>query len=212
MAWPLTSFTQLPYKPLGASSLITPAQFRPGTHRPALCWLGKIAGFFPWFFVGDSPRKQESPKKLSSESATLMLDHPAWPEKKNAGLKWWHAPTHSHTHTVDGSEIRRSPVEVGSLSHYLQYRFFCYSDVGQISEPSTAWLMCHQISRGPPWRSQSQREDFSGNPLFESNWLQFCWERYQEVAGQRAKFKCHGYPISTPEARALEMVIYQHCP
>ena len=23
-------------------------------------------------------------------------------------------------HTVDGSEIRRSPVEVGSLSHYLQ--------------------------------------------------------------------------------------------
>ena len=26
--------------------------------------------------------------------------------------------------TVDGSEIRRSPVEVGSLSHYLQGLFF----------------------------------------------------------------------------------------
>ena len=25
-----------------------------------------------------------------------------------------------HSHTVDGSEIRRSPVEVDSLSHYLQ--------------------------------------------------------------------------------------------
>ena len=30
------------------------------------------------------------------------------------------APQHGAGHTVDGSEIRRSPVEVGSFSHYLQ--------------------------------------------------------------------------------------------
>lgn len=65
----------------------------------------------------------------------------AW--KTPQGFKWWQAPSHSHTHTVDVSPNLRNP----------------------------------------PWRSQSQREDFSGNPLFESNWLQFCWERYEKVAG-----------------------------
>ena len=38
---------------------------------------------------------------------------------------------------IDGSEIRRSPVEVGSLSHYLR-RFYTSQVVGLgISEPST---------------------------------------------------------------------------
>ena len=37
--------------------------------------------------------------------------------------------------TVDGSEIRRSPVEVGSLAHYLQG--FIHPRWCRISEPST---------------------------------------------------------------------------
>ena len=42
-----------------------------------------------------------------------------------------------HPHTVDGSEIRRSPVEVGSFSHYLQgFSTIPGGDRG-ISEPST---------------------------------------------------------------------------
>ena len=37
-------------------------------------------------------------------------------------MRWWKGPSHRHLwcSTVDGSEIRRSPVEVGSLSHHLQ--------------------------------------------------------------------------------------------
>ena len=38
-------------------------------------------------------------------------------------------------------EIRRSPVEVGSLSHYLQGSIYCTSQVvNRISEPSTVWI------------------------------------------------------------------------
>ena len=33
---------------------------------------------------------------------------------------WCQTACNIHRETVDGSEIRRSPVEVGSLSHYLQ--------------------------------------------------------------------------------------------
>ena len=32
-------------------------------------------------------------------------------------------------HLVDGSEIRRLPVKVGSFSHYLQFFFFASSQV-----------------------------------------------------------------------------------
>ena len=39
--------------------------------------------------------------------------------------------------TVDGSEIRRSPVEVGSLCHYLDTRFIHSRWLLGISEPST---------------------------------------------------------------------------
>ena len=40
------------------------------------------------------------------------------------------------SHTVDGSEIRRSPVEVGSLSHYL--RSFIHPNGGCLGfQPST---------------------------------------------------------------------------
>ena len=39
--------------------------------------------------------------------------------------------------TVDGSKIRRSPVEVVSLSHYLQVYIFISQVVCRISEPST---------------------------------------------------------------------------
>ena len=39
--------------------------------------------------------------------------------------------------TVDGSEIRRSPVEVGSLSHYLEDFIHPRWFSRQISEPST---------------------------------------------------------------------------
>ena len=39
------------------------------------------------------------------------------PELSMGKKKWW---VISKAHTVDGSEIRRSPVEAGSLSHYLQ--------------------------------------------------------------------------------------------
>ena len=42
------------------------------------------------------------------------------------------------SHTVDGSEIRRSPVEVGSWSHYLQG--FINPRWCRISEPSTVWV------------------------------------------------------------------------
>ena len=34
------------------------------------------------------------------------------------------------SHTVDGSEIRRSPVEVGSLSHYLRRVLYIQTVVG----------------------------------------------------------------------------------
>ena len=44
--------------------------------------------------------------------------------------------------TADGSEIRLSPVEVGSLSHYLQ-GFIHPSWLFGISEPSTVWLQRH---------------------------------------------------------------------
>ena len=40
------------------------------------------------------------------------------------------------SHTVDGSEIRRSLVEIGSLSHYLQV-FYLHPRCCRISEPST---------------------------------------------------------------------------
>ena len=40
-------------------------------------------------------------------------------------------------HTVDGSEIRRSPVEVGSLSHYLRRFLYIPGGDRQISGPST---------------------------------------------------------------------------
>ena len=43
-------------------------------------------------------------------------------------------------HTVDGSEIRRAPVEVGSLSHYLKAFFFSSQLFSRISEPSTESL------------------------------------------------------------------------
>ena len=33
-------------------------------------------------------------------------------------------------HTVDGSEIRRSPLEVGSSSHYLQFLFYIPGGAG----------------------------------------------------------------------------------
>ena len=41
-------------------------------------------------------------------------------------------------HTVDGSEIRRSPVEVGILSHYLQAFYIPGGCLGFL--PSTVWL------------------------------------------------------------------------
>ena len=46
---------------------------------------------------------------------------------------------HLSSPTVDGSEIRRSPVEVGSLSHYCIYKVFMTSKrwLFGISEPST---------------------------------------------------------------------------
>ena len=40
--------------------------------------------------------------------------------------------------TVDGSEIRRSPVEVGSLSH-LEAFIYTSLVVSRISEPSIVW-------------------------------------------------------------------------
>ena len=39
--------------------------------------------------------------------------------------------------TVDGSEIRQAPVEVGSLSHYLQGFSTIPGGDRRISEPST---------------------------------------------------------------------------
>ena len=46
-------------------------------------------------------------------------------------------------HTVDGSDIRRSPVEVGSLSNYLQGLIFPGGD-NRISQPSTVGLVFFQ--------------------------------------------------------------------
>ena len=49
---------------------------------------------------------------------------------------------HGHPSTVDGSEIRQAPVEVGS-SHYLQG----FSTIpGRISEPSTVSRWCTTLS------------------------------------------------------------------
>ena len=45
-----------------------------------------------------------------------------------------------HLYTVDGSEIRPSPVEVGSLSNYLQ-GFIHPRWLFGISEPSTIWVL-----------------------------------------------------------------------
>ena len=45
-----------------------------------------------------------------------------------------------HLYTVDGSEIRPSPVEVGSLSDYLQ-GFIHPRWLFGISEPSTIWVL-----------------------------------------------------------------------
>ena len=55
------------------------------------------------------------------------------------------------TPTVDGSEILRSPVEVGSLSHYLQGFIHPKSQVGfsrRISEPSTVWSIQNHLDVG----------------------------------------------------------------
>ena len=45
--------------------------------------------------------------------------------------------TSQSTYTVDGSEIRRSPLEVGSFSHYLQGFLLPKWFSRRISEPST---------------------------------------------------------------------------
>ena len=50
--------------------------------------------------------------------------------------RWLEDSHFSVGNTVDGSEIRRSPVEVGSLSHYL-YGFIHLRWLFGISEPST---------------------------------------------------------------------------
>ncbi len=60
--------------------------------------------------------------------------------------------------TVDGSEIRRSPVEVGSLSHYLPGFSTIQTVVSRISEPSTAptspWVL---LPLTEPWGKKSVR-------------------------------------------------------
>ena len=52
--------------------------------------------------------------------------------------------------TVDGSEIRHPPVEVGSSFHYLQ-GFYTSQVVSRISEPSTVvvfhCLSTHELGR-----------------------------------------------------------------
>ena len=55
---------------------------------------------------------------------------------------FWKHPHRKMNHTVDGSEIRRSPVEVGSLSHCLQGLY--KSQVVQDFLPSTVgWMHVH---------------------------------------------------------------------
>ena len=50
----------------------------------------------------------------------------------------------SYSNTVDGSEIRRSPAEVGSLSDYLRRVFYIPGGAGFL--PSTmlkhVWIIC----------------------------------------------------------------------
>ena len=55
---------------------------------------------------------------------TAFSDRPTWSFSSRFGRKSRKSKTEAWefwgNNTVDGSEIRRSPVEVGSLSHYLQ--------------------------------------------------------------------------------------------
>ena len=50
----------------------------------------------------------------------LVPSNPVWMTSEHQQTMPLNAPHCFLTHTVDGSEIRLSPVEVGSLSHYSQ--------------------------------------------------------------------------------------------
>ena len=65
-------------------------------------------------------------KKQLSQAYKTYMSSPTWNN--------WETPT------VDGSEIRRSPVELGSLSHYLRSVLYIPGGDRQIAEPSTGFF------------------------------------------------------------------------
>ena len=92
-------------------------------------------------------------------------------------------------HPVDGSEIRDSPVEVGSLSHYLQ-GFSTIPTVGFSPDffLSTSFLLWPQLAGFCPMRSFPSLERWCGWRLWnpqEKTWialpwcrcLLFCWKK-----------------------------------
>ena len=98
-----------------------------------------LIGWF-WYSFNGSNHHIASGKNSTKSKAwpTLAVDQGLYPRQVGPGcsetpeIRSW---TLVKGHTVDGSEIPRSPVEVGSLSHYLPgsiYLRWC-----RISEPST---------------------------------------------------------------------------
>ena len=66
---------------------------------------------------------------------------------------------------IDGSEIRRSPVEARSLSHYLRRVLYIQKMVSRISEPSAVW-----ISTDVKDPLQVQRSIFTGGQAYLAKW------------------------------------------
>ena len=69
-----------------------------------------------------SNQTQPPPKKTHNSQTYPHLQGTKWTLKETLPYPTSPAPSSpwASSHTVDASEIRRSPVEVGSLSHYLQ--------------------------------------------------------------------------------------------
>ena len=79
-----------------------------------------------WRDVYRTPWTITNWKKQLSQAYKTYMSSPTWNN--------WETPT------VDGSEIQRSPVELGSLSHYLRSVLYIPGGDRQIAEPSTGFF------------------------------------------------------------------------
>ena len=109
----------------------------------------KLPFFHPFLrgrsFIGTSAENPPAVLGNLESRPWAALVHPPSFSAENSGV------LSSEKGTVDGSEIRRLPVEVGRIYHYLQ-GFIHLRWLFGISEPSTVWVMgfFHGESPGKP--------------------------------------------------------------